>query len=287
MTTTLATHRARLLDGVPLTERRMTLSGLPTAVLEGGSGPPMVLLHGPGESAVNWRWIAGDLVTTHRVVAPDLPAHGSTGSDPDRLDEEGVLEWLDALVERTCGEPAVLVGHVLGGAIATRYAVGNPRRLRALVLVDSLGLGRFRPGIGFASTFARFTARPSERGYERFMNHCAHDLDALRADLGADWPAFVSYNLGLARSETASGARKLFRRVGLPRIDPGDLDRIQVPTVLIWGRHDEALKLKIAEAASERHGWPLHVVEDAADDPPRDQPGAFVRALRGALDATG
>jgi pimeloyl-ACP methyl ester carboxylesterase len=39
----------------------------------------------------------------------------------------------------------------------------------------------------------------------------------------------------------------------------------------------------VAEAASARYGWPLHVIEDAADDPPIEQPEAFLRALRAAL----
>jgi pimeloyl-ACP methyl ester carboxylesterase len=79
---------------------------------------------------------------------------------------------------------------------------------------------------------------------------------------------------------------RLFRKAGLPRIPPGDLGRITVPTTLIWGRHDRALRLRIAERASERHGWPLHVIDAAADDPARDQPAAFVRALRAALPDT-
>lgn len=78
----LAGHRARLLAGVPVTERRVEAAGITTTVLEGGDGPPLVLLHGPGESAVNWRWVLPDLVRTHRVVAPDLPAHGSSARAP-------------------------------------------------------------------------------------------------------------------------------------------------------------------------------------------------------------
>ena len=62
-----------------------------------------------------------------------------------------------------------------------------------------------------------------------------------------------------------------------------DLARITVPTTLIWGRHDRANRLRIAAAASERFGWPLHVIDDAADDPGRDQPEAFLRALRTAI----
>lgn len=283
-TVPLEQHRARLLEGVPLTERRLTVAGLSTAVLEGGDGPPLLLLHGPGESAVNWRWVVPDLVKTHRVVAPDLPAHGATGTNPAWLREDGVLAWLDDVIERTCSEPPTLVGHVLGGAIAARFAARHPDRIRRLVLVDSLGLGRFRPSIPFAVGFARFLARPNERSYERFMHQCAYDLEGLQRDMGDDWQPFAAYNIGLARAESAKDGGKLFRSVGLPRIPSDDLGRISVPTTLIWGRGDRALKLKIAEKASQVHGWRLEVIDGAADDPPRDQPEAFVAALRRALD---
>ncbi len=96
----------------------------------------------------------------------------------------------------------------------------------------------------------------------------------------------MSHNLEFARSPKAKAAGRLLRELGLPRIPPQDLARIAVPTTLIWGRHDKALKLRIAEAASERYGWPLHVIEDAADDPPRDQPEAFLDALRLARDGS-
>jgi hypothetical protein len=41
---------------------------------------------------------------------------------------------------------------------------------------------------------------------------------------------------------------------------------------------------RVAEEASARYGWPLHVIEDAADDPPIEQPEAFLRALHTALE---
>ena len=71
--------RERLLATMPVTERRLELAGISTAVLEGGDGPPVVLLHGPGEYAAKWMRVIPDLVTTHRVVAPDLPGHGTSG----------------------------------------------------------------------------------------------------------------------------------------------------------------------------------------------------------------
>ena len=46
--------REELLTGIPVTERRLQLAGVSTAVLEGGDGPPMVLLHGPSEFTLIW-----------------------------------------------------------------------------------------------------------------------------------------------------------------------------------------------------------------------------------------
>lgn len=287
MTTTHTTrrHREQLLRGLPVTERRLDAAGIPTAVLEGGDGPPVVLLHGPGESAVNWRWTVPNLVTTHRVIAADLPAHGSSGTGDQPLDANRAVAWLAAVIEATCELPPTVVGHVLGGAIATRFAIRHPSRLGGLVLVDSLGLGRFRPRAPFALGFARFLARPRTRSFERFMDQCAYDLDELRHDLGEDWPAFVSYNVAMATSGSAGEAGRLFRKAGLPRIPTDELARIDVPTTLIWGRDDRANRLRIAELASARYGWPLHVIDRAADDPARDRPADFLKVLRRVLDA--
>jgi pimeloyl-ACP methyl ester carboxylesterase len=274
--------RERLLEGIPVRERRLELAGISTAVLDGGDGDPIVLLHGPGEFAAKWMRIIPDLVMTHRVVAPDLPAHGASQAPDGPLDAAQVLDWLDELIERTCPSAPVLVGHVLGGALAARFAVDRGDRLSRLVLVDALGLGRFRPAPRFALTLLGFQARPTERTYQRFMRQCSFDLDALREQMGGSWEPFVSYNLELARAKSAKAAGRLFRHLGMPRIPAEDLARIAVPTSLIWGRHDRALRLRIAEVASARYGWPLHVIEDCADDPPRDQPEAFLRALRAA-----
>jgi pimeloyl-ACP methyl ester carboxylesterase len=277
--------RARLLAGIPVTEQRLELAGIRSAVLVGGDGPPVVFLHGPGESAVNWRWAMPALAQTHRVIAPDLPAHGSTEA-PDELDADRVHAWLGELIDRTCDAPPALVGHALGGAIAARFTLEAGDRVGRLVLVDSLGLARFRPSPRFTLGLARFVARPTERSYERFMRQCAFDLDSLQARMGEGWEPFAAYNLELARAEKAKDAGKLMRKLGIPRIAPEDLARISVPTSLIWGRHDRANRVRVAEAVSERHDWPLHVIEESADDPPRDQPEAFLHALRAELGRT-
>src|SRR5688572_22502948 len=70
--------RQELLGGLPVTEQRLLLSGISTAVLQGGNGPPMVLLHGPGGYAAHFMRLIPKLTPHYRVVAPDLPGHGAS-----------------------------------------------------------------------------------------------------------------------------------------------------------------------------------------------------------------
>jgi pimeloyl-ACP methyl ester carboxylesterase len=276
----MAEARRQLLAGVPLAERRIQLGGVSTSVLEGGDGPPMVLLHGPGESAEAWLPVIPQLAALHHLVVPDLPGHGASHL-PDRpLTIEVVIGWLDELIERTCSASPVLVGRIVGGAIAARFAIEHPGRVARLVLVDTTGLVAFEPDPRFTLALNRYLAGPSASSFDRFMDLCAFDLDAVRDRFGDRWEPFTEYVVGLVRTPSVQGAiGSLIGLFAAQPMTPSELDRIDVPTALIWGRHDLATPLHVAEEVSARTGWPLHVIEDAGDDPALDQPTAFLEAL--------
>lgn len=277
-----------LLTAMPLSGRRLELTAVSTAVLEGGSGPPVVLLHGQGEFAAVWIGVVPDLVRTHRVIVADLPGHGASVVRDGRLDTETVLTWLGELIDRTCPKrPPVLVGHLLGGAIAARYAVRHSDRLAHLVLVDTLGLAVFRPAPSFAVPMMGFVAHPTPKSRDRMFNRCFLDMDRVGERAGDQWQPLLDYALDRARTPSVQAAlRRLIPRVAMPAIPSGDLARIDVPTDLIHGRHDLQVRLRTAEAASARYGWPLHVIEDCRDDPAVEQPQAFLDALRTAMGAS-
>ena len=279
--------RRRLLADKPVSERRLLLAGISTAVLEGGDGPPLLLLHGPMGNATHWLEIIPDLVASHRVIVPDLPGHGASEWIVDRpIDAARVIAWLAELIEQSCQEPPVLVGQLLGGALAARYASVHSHRLSRLVLVDTLGLRPFQPTPAFGLALANFLAQPSERTHTDLWHHCAFNLEALRQRLGERWQPFETYNLDRARTPSVQVAvATLMEHFGAPAISHGDLARIAVPTTLIWGRHDRATPLTVAEEISARCGWPVHVIENCNDDPPIEQPAALLRALRAALAA--
>jgi pimeloyl-ACP methyl ester carboxylesterase len=277
-------YRKQLLDEIPIAERQLELDGISTSVLEGGEGRPVVLLHEQGSFAAHWMRVIPSLVASNRVIAPDLPGHGASEVREGELSAERVFAWLGELIEHTCESPPVLVGHMAGGSIAARFAVEQGERLSSLVLVDSFGLAKFRPSPRFALALLRYVTRPSARTYDGLMQRCTVDFGEVRAGIGDRWEPFKEYTLDRARVASGKAAlRVLMREVAVPRIPEADLERIAVPTTLIWGREDPVMRLKVAEAASERYEWPLHVIDGAGDDPPIEQPEAFLQALRTAI----
>ncbi|HWM11613.1 MAG TPA: alpha/beta fold hydrolase [Solirubrobacteraceae bacterium] len=282
ITTTL---REQVLEGVPVTERRLTIAGASTVVLEGGKGPPLLLLHGPAGNGAHWARVLGPLATTHRVIAPDLPGHGGTDA-PEPLDASTVLTWLAELVDRTCDEPPVIVGYALGGAIAARFAARHGDRVSALVLAGALGLRAFEPEPGFGAALHAFVTDPTPESHDDVWRHCALDLDGFRRDMGERWAPFAAYNVDRARTPGLQAARDaLMAQFGMPAIPAEELDAIAVPVSLIWGRADPATPVSVAERESARRGWALHVVDGAAADPHLERPAEFTAALRRALVA--
>lgn len=275
--------RRRLVAGLPVTERRLPLSGVSTTLLEGGAGPPLVFVQ--VEFALVWFRVIPDLVRTHHVIAPDLPGLGESELPDTRYDIDTAMGWLGALIEQTCDARPVLVGKGPAGALAAQFAIHHGDRLAGLVLVDAHGLERFRPRPGMALSYMGVLARPTQQRVERsFGTYCFTDLDRVRADLGERWGWFSAYAVSYFRSKRVKKAtRTLLPRLG-KAIPPEDLARISVPTTLIWGRHDVGMRVEVAEAAGARYGWPLQVIDGARDDPALEQPDAFLRALRSALD---
>ncbi|MDP8930456.1 MAG: alpha/beta hydrolase [Actinomycetota bacterium] len=276
--------RGRVIATLPVTERRLDVAGMSTAVLDGGQGQPVVFVQ--AEHALVWLRVLPELVRTHRVVAPDLPGLGETELPPGRYDIDTALGWLGELVEHTCDTPPVLVGKGPAGAIAARFALRHGDRLAGLVLVDAHGLEKFRPRPGMALSYFGVMLRPTQERVERSLGtYCFTDLDRVRADLGERWDWFSAYTVEFFRTPTVKKAmRTLLPRLG-KALPPSELIRIRVPTTLIWGRQDLAMPVGVAEAASARYGWPLHVIDDARDDPAIEQPDAFLHALHGALNS--
>ena len=132
ISTGLDQTRDRLLADLAVTERRVRLAGISTALLEGGDGPPLVLLHGGIEcGGAYWAPAISSLLDSHRVVIPDVPGLGE--SEPvARLDQATFADWFAELLQATCTEKPALIAHSLLGTLAARFAAEHGDLLESI-----------------------------------------------------------------------------------------------------------------------------------------------------------
>lgn len=279
--------RARMLAGLPLEERRVSLAGASTAVLEGGEGPPLILLHGGIEcGGAIWAPVVSRLAESHRVVIPDLPGLGESGPLA-RLDAAAFTDWFAAFVLELCDEQPTLVAHSLGGSLAAHFAARHGDLLRRLVLYGAPGIGRYRMPIGLRAAAVRFALRPSERNAERFDRWAFFDFDRARRQDPEWFAAFSAYTRLRAAVPQVKQTMGQLLKAGTKHVADAELRRIKVPTALLWGRQDRFVPRGLAEAASSVLGWPLHVIDDTGHVPHIERSGAFLDALQADRDAAG
>jgi pimeloyl-ACP methyl ester carboxylesterase len=273
------------LRNLPVEERRLDVDGIATSVLEGGQGPPVVLLHG-GAPAGGIVWgvgpVMGQLAKSHRLVVPDLPGLGE--SEPFApLDQVAFDSWFEGLLRLTCQEKPTLIAHSLPASLAARFAAQSGDRIQQLVLMGTPALERYRPPPAFMMAAMRLGLRPSEANLARFNRWPFYDLDRTQKELGESFEVLNTYSLSRAVIPHVKRTMRQLVKVGMRQIPEADLRRIEIPTALVWGRQDRMGPVRFAEAASSKLGWPLYVVDDAGHIPPAEQPEAFLNALASAM----
>ncbi len=99
--------------------------------------PPMALLHGMRDSARSWDVFASSMAGEYRVLALDSRGHGhSDWARPGGYTFDHHVSDVRTLFDALNLDDAILVGHSAGGRYAWAYAVENPDRVRALIIVD-------------------------------------------------------------------------------------------------------------------------------------------------------
>lgn len=277
---------ARLIEGLPVTNRRLDVDGVSTSLLEGGEGPPMVLVHGQGGFAEIMGPLIRMVVDRYRVVVPDLPGMGRSEVRSGTLNGARVTEWLKELIAKTCDQPPIVLGVSMGGSVALRLAVAQGREISKLVLVDSGSLGRFRPPPSLLIALIRFIRKPDRAGAARMQRQIFLDADRVRAQGGERLEALEDYQIDRAKRPSVNAAnRTLLRQVGTKQVPDEQLRTIEAPVAMIWGRRDRVMPFRHAERASAKYGWPLYPIEDAGHLPFVEQPVAFDAALRAILES--
>jgi len=275
---------ARLIEGLPVTHRLLDVAGVSTSLLEGGEGPPLVLLHGQGGFAEIMAPFIRMTADRYRVIAPDLPGMGRSSIRAGTLSGSRVTEWLTELIAKTCDQPPIVLGASMGGSIALRLAVARGDELRELILVDSGSLGRFIPPPSLLFALIRLMRKTDRTNIARLHRQIFRDAERVRAQAGERLEALEDYQIDRARQPSVSAAnRTLLREVGTKPVPGEQLQGIGVPVAMIWGRQDRVMPFRYAQRASSAYGWSLYTIDDAGHLPFVEQPVTFEAALRAAL----
>ncbi len=119
------------------TSQFKTVDGVHMHYVIGGTGAPIVLLHGYGSTWYEWRHVMPALARTHTVIVPDLPGLGDSGVSPAGYDGATIAGDLYGLARTLTARPIDLVAHDIGVWAAYPYAAAHPRAVRRLVLMEA------------------------------------------------------------------------------------------------------------------------------------------------------
>lgn len=103
----------------------------------GGDGSPVLLLHGLGGRAAEWRSTASWLTTTHRVLALDQRGHGRSEKSLGDFSRDAYVTDVIRVMEWLAVGPAILLGQSMGGLNAFLAAARRPELVRALIVAEA------------------------------------------------------------------------------------------------------------------------------------------------------
>jgi pimeloyl-ACP methyl ester carboxylesterase len=252
----------------------------------GGAGPPIVLVHGLGGMASNWRLVAPELAWERRVIVPDLPGHG--GSEPleDAQTVDPYAEAVLAVANAEDGVPAPWVGHSLGGLVGLRAAVRRPEAVAGLVLAAGAGISS-ATRIGEATVTLLGVVRPGRLIGRRARRVSRSELGRKLAfgwwgvadPAGFDPEMAEAFLLGPPQhTDTVSAGRALVASDPRP-----DLDRVRCPCLCLWGARDNWVPLNDGMEYARRLRAPLRTIADCGHLLIGERPDVFVRAVRDFL----
>lgn len=218
------------------------------------AGPVLVLIHGTSASLHTWEPLIGLLGDQFRMVTLDLPGHGLTGVTQQRdYSHPVMISAVLKVMDHLDIQQATLVGNSLGGNIAWRAALSVPPRVNALVLLAPSGAPRrvrSDSNLGFrilSNPLGRMLAQKISPRFviEKSLRQTVHD-DSMVNDAEVDryWELLRLTGNRQAMIDLAQVNRSpdVWRQ----------MDRIQQPTLIIWGKEDGLLPVSMLDTFAER-----------------------------------
>ncbi|NYF59205.1 alpha/beta fold hydrolase [Micromonospora purpureochromogenes] len=186
-------------------QQRVTVAdGVALHAAVGGSGSPIVLLHGFPQTHLMWRHVAADLAADHTVICPDLRGYGASdkpaATDPDVYAKRTMADDIVALARALGHDRFALAGHDRGALVAVRAGLDHPEavtHLAALDVLPTLDMWDVMRGISAAVGFhlylmaqppglpEQLIAASPDAFFGHFLDIWTRDPDAIPAEVRA------------------------------------------------------------------------------------------------------
>jgi pimeloyl-ACP methyl ester carboxylesterase len=275
------------IDWPSLTREELILGRRVNVIDSGGSGPPLLFLHGLGGLWQNWLLNLPAFMGTHRVIAPDLPGFGGSEMPAGRISIQGLARVIDALCERLSITDPVVIGNSMGGFIGAELALAFPTRVRRLVLISAAGISAENmwrePIMAIGRLMAVGTARA---GVKQLPVVNRPRLRRAALQLVIRYPERLSVPLA---SELVVGAGTPGFVGGLDAVlgysFRDRLPEIEVPTLIVWGRNDILIPVEDAYEFQRLIGdnARLEVFDDTGHLAMLERPSRFNALLAGFI----
>lgn len=226
------------------------IPGFRVAYLEGGSGEPLLLIHGMGANKDEWNRVASQLTARHRVIAVDLPGFGDSDKpgDASYLTPDQV-RYVRQITEALGLKTLHLGGNSMGGRIAAAYAAQFPEQVKSLWLLAPSGV---------------MSAQPSELVKSLQRGEQVPMVVASRADLDesitwtTEQPPYYPDPVKDAFAEAAAENYRLHSRI-MAELRQETMERsleeivtgLTVPTRIVWGEEDKLFHYSSAGVLEE------------------------------------
>jgi len=206
--------------------------------LEGGTGEPLVLVHGFGADKDNFTRVARWLTPHYHVIVPDLVGFGESAHLPEAdYHYAAQAARVHAFVQALGLGRVHLGGNSMGGGIVLSYATQHPKEVASLWLIDTAGIAGAPPG-----------------ELEKILR--AGGRNPLIVTTESEFPALMSFAMSdppylpgpvmdvLARERMANVAleRRVFEQIATDSVS-GGLPSLGTPTLIMWGEEDRALSV--------------------------------------------
>ena len=245
-------------------ESRVTVAGTEVQMFSGGSGPPLLYLHGAGGNR-GWQDFHEELAKNNTVYAPSQPGFNGTGR-PEWVSTIADMAHFTQKVARQLGLGRyALVGHSMGGWIAAEIAAMSPDSLTGLVLIDAVGIRPKESDI----TEIFMVSSETRAGYRFYDPSQVPNLEELNREMTPE-EALVDF------SNREMASRLLWRPYMHNPSLPHYLSDVGTPTLIVWGRQDAIVPLECGELFHQAlSNSRLQVIDQCGHSPQIEKPQEF------------